>query len=321
MDAFHRLLQLSTTVKERASPIWKLASAHQLGRVWLWLTVPRDPVDWKGTLAKAGTWLQLRTIASRVIAGVVFIALLVVVLPRVWEAYSTHLPAIIPLGAGIGGAIVAWAALTQAATARRRHEEQTGVDRQRRITESFSKAVEQLGSDKLEVRLGGIYSLERISKESPDDYGTAMENLTAFVRERSQRNERERTAIGLEERISKRAYFLWEENDRPLGADFRQKAEELEKLGEPPATDIAAVLTVIKRRSEQSRERESVNGWRLDLSGAVLKQADLVDAHLEGANLWRAHLEGAVLTEAHLEGANLVDARLECDSAWKKDPV
>jgi hypothetical protein len=36
----------------------------------------------------------------------------------------------------------------------------------RRITESFSKAVEQLGSDKLEVRLGGTYSLERISKES-----------------------------------------------------------------------------------------------------------------------------------------------------------
>jgi hypothetical protein len=46
-----------------------------------------------------------------------------------------------------------------------------------------------LGSDKLEVRLGGIYSLERISKESPDDYWTVMENLTAFVRERSRRNE------------------------------------------------------------------------------------------------------------------------------------
>ena len=165
MDAFHRLSRFSSAVKERALPLWQSAMVH-LRRVWLWLTVPRDPVDWKGTLANAGTWLQLRTIASRVIASVVFIALLVVVVPRVWQAYSTHLPAIIPLGAGIGGAIVAWAALTQAATARRRHEEQTGADRQRRITESFSKAVEQVGSDKLEVRLGGIYSLERISKES-----------------------------------------------------------------------------------------------------------------------------------------------------------
>jgi hypothetical protein len=37
------------------------------------------------------------------------------------------------------------------------------------------------------VRLGGVYSLERISKESPDDYWTAMEN-------------RERTAEPLEKR-------------------------------------------------------------------------------------------------------------------------
>jgi hypothetical protein len=71
--------------------------------------------------------------------------------------------------------------------------------------------VEQLGSDKLEVRLGGIYSLERISKESPDDYCTVMENLAAFVRERSRRNEAERTALNLEQRVSRRAYFMWQE--------------------------------------------------------------------------------------------------------------
>jgi hypothetical protein len=41
------------------------------------------------------------------------------------------------------------------------HEEPTNADRQRRITESFSRAVKQLGSDKPEVRLGGIHSLER----------------------------------------------------------------------------------------------------------------------------------------------------------------
>ena len=97
-----------------------------------------------------------------------------------------------PVAAGIGAVLLIVAALQQAATARRRHKEQTDADRQRRITESFSKAIEQLGSDKLEVRLGGIYSLERISKESLDDYWTVMENLTAFVRERSRRTARGR---------------------------------------------------------------------------------------------------------------------------------
>ena len=69
--------------------------------------------------------------------------------------------------------------------ARSRHEEQTKADRARRITETFSKAAEQLASDKMEARLGGIYTLERLSNESPDDYWTVMETLTAFVRERA----------------------------------------------------------------------------------------------------------------------------------------
>jgi hypothetical protein len=40
-----------------------------------------------------------------------------------------------------------------------RHFAQTEADRQRRIVETFSKAVEQLGSDKLEVRVGAIFAL------------------------------------------------------------------------------------------------------------------------------------------------------------------
>jgi hypothetical protein len=179
--------------------------------------------------------------------------------------------------------------------------------------ESFSKAVEQLGSKKLEVRLGGIYSLERISKESPDDYWTVMENLTAFVRERSRRNEAERTALDLEQRVSRRAYSLWQKASQPDGRaeEFWAEAVNLEKRGEPPAADIAAVMSVIKRRSDRSRERESANRWHLDLGGAVLKLASLFRAHLEGAYLWEAHLERAGLGWAHLEGAYLWEAHLE----------
>ena len=51
------------------------------------------------------------------------------------------------------GSVVAWAALRPAKIARLRHEEQTKADLQRRITENIARAVEQLGSDKLQVRL------------------------------------------------------------------------------------------------------------------------------------------------------------------------
>src|SRR5262249_28259945 len=52
-----------------------------------------------------------------------------------------------------------------------------------KLTERFSKAVELLGSEKLDVRLGGIYALERIAQDSQKDHWSVMEILTAFVRE------------------------------------------------------------------------------------------------------------------------------------------
>jgi uncharacterized protein YjbI with pentapeptide repeats len=192
-----------------------------------------------------------------------------------------------------------------------RHFAQTEADRQRRIIESFSKAVEQLGNDKLEVRLGGIYALERISQESPQDYWTVMENLPAFVRERTQRTEAERTAKPLEQRLAERAYLLWEKAGRPEGRSeaFWTRAVAWEQLGGPP-TDIAAVAAVITRRSKDRQELEAEKGWRLDLSGADLRHAKLLHTNLSGANLSGADLTGASLFGANLTRAFLNDADL-----------
>lgn len=54
----------------------------------------------------------------------------------------------------------------------------------------FNRAVDQLGSEKLEVRLGAIYTLKRISADPRyADYRIPiLETLTAYVRERT-RNE------------------------------------------------------------------------------------------------------------------------------------
>ena len=55
---------------------------------------------------------------------------------------------------------------------------------QGQITERFTKAIEQLGDkERLMVRLGGIYALERIARDSESDHWAVMEVLTAFVRE------------------------------------------------------------------------------------------------------------------------------------------
>ena len=58
------------------------------------------------------------------------------------------------------------------------------------VTERFTRAIDQLGAmddqgkKRLEIRLGGIYALERIARDSPEmDYMTVMEALTAYIRE------------------------------------------------------------------------------------------------------------------------------------------
>jgi uncharacterized protein YjbI with pentapeptide repeats len=263
-----------------------------------------------------------------IVFGIIPVAIVIAILisgtaARVWATYHSNREDIAPLAtfaAAIGAAVVAVTALM-------RHFAQTEADRQRRIVESFSKAVEQLGSDKLELRLGAIFALERLSKESPNDYWTIMEVLTAFVRERMRY-----ANTNLMARLSERAYFLWLQAGKPEGYSEALWAEavRIQQREEIP-TDIAAILTVIKRRSQRDRGREKERGWRFDLhgtylwgasldkvdlqgadlSGARLEIAELQDAHLEGANLFGAHLEGANLRGAHLEGAELDEAHLE----------
>jgi hypothetical protein len=157
MDAISRLSRFGSTVKKHAWIAFQLAWAD-LSSGWQWL------------ISRQRKWFWAAGITAIVIFGFLTGG------GASW--YGRHQAALGPLLTLAAGVSVAAVALI-------RHFAQTEADRQRRITESFSKAVEQLGSEKLEVRLGGIYSLERISKESPDDYWTVMENLTAFARERS----------------------------------------------------------------------------------------------------------------------------------------
>src|ERR1700730_1237834 len=221
-----------------------------------------------------------------------------------WEWYRTNRAELTSIAVFLGGAVAAWAALRQAGIAARRHYAPTEADRQRRITESFSKAVEQLGSDRIEVRLGGIYTLERISHESVGEYWTVIETLTALVRERA----RWKVPYPLASETMARLYQD-EEPAIPNEPKYR------------PATDIAAVLIVIIRRGDKNREREKNQDWFIDLRGSDLRGANLRlahferailrRAHFEGADFGGAHLEGAILRGAHLEGATLRDTHLE----------
>ncbi len=133
-----------------------------------------------------------------------------------------------------------------------------GINREGQITDRFTKAIEQLGSTKLDVRVGAIYALERVARDSPTDHWTVMEVLTAFIRENSHGRDVTPSIVLTGERLF--ASFL--------------------------KSDIQAALTVIARRISA----HDPSGNRLNLIEAHLPLAELEDANLSGAILTGAQL-------------------------------
>ena len=146
------------------------------------------------------------------------------------------------------------------------------LSREGQVTDRYTKAIEQLGSDKLDVRIGGIYALERVARDSAKDHPTIMEVLTAFIREHSR---------------------------EPWPVD--SAGQQGEKKTRP---DVQAAVTVAGRRDAK---RDILP---IDFAGANLAGANLGGTHLAGADLTGTNLAGADLTGANLGGANLGGAKL-----------
>ena len=55
------------------------------------------------------------------------------------------------------------------------------LSRETHLTDRFTKAVDQLGHEQREVRVGGIYALDRLARNSPGDRHLVIEVLTAYL--------------------------------------------------------------------------------------------------------------------------------------------
>jgi hypothetical protein len=126
-------------------------------------------------------------------------------------------------------------------------------------TDRYTKAIEQLGSDKLDVRIGGIYALERIMVDSPRDHPTIVEVLAAFIRERAPTDP-----------------ASWEDAEPPT--------DEQSHGPEPPA-DMRAAVTVIGRRPADRIERGRIDLHLSDLRGIDLYQSNLAGTRMPGVDL------------------------------------
>jgi uncharacterized protein YjbI with pentapeptide repeats len=189
------------------------------------------------------------------------------------------------------------------------------VSQEGQITDRFTRAVDQLGNDDLTIRLGGIYALERIARDSERDQETVMEILAAFARQRSAA---ETTVMEMASAGSEAGAGT------PEPAPGRGMAADTTSLISTRAIplDLDVVLKVITRR-DSSRDGpgcidlsginlagSQLGGTSLDLTNVCLRNADLRSSQLAGVNFSGADLHGSDFMNANLDSANLAGAQL-----------
>ena len=210
-------------------------------------------------------------------------------------------------GAGVGAAVGLMLAF------RRQHHQEIATDltdrdaTERRITELYTKAVEQLGSDKAPVRLGGLYALERLAQDTPEHRQTIVNVICAYLR----------MPFSPTPPASKPQPEATEDQGEPapetetrsdgIGATWQQERQ----VRLTAQRILAEHLRDDRADDKRSTEPPSPRFWpeiHLDLTGATLIDFDLVGAVLADARFSLATFNRfAMFTGATFNGLAMFD--------------
>ncbi|MFE2068489.1 pentapeptide repeat-containing protein [Streptomyces sp. NPDC059467] len=209
----------------------------------------------------------------------------------------------------VGGTVVLFGAY---ATWRQVRVGQDGLNaaREGNITDRFSRAVDQLGSDRTDVRIGGIHALWRIADHSPRDHEAVVSLMAAYLRTHLPWPPQEPGVPAADASIN---------SVRPLETRAADAQTALTCLGvlrqEPRPLWLNVSLTDLRRADCDGLWLQSVNLDGSCLEAASVYQVDLSKASLIAANLRHAEFGTSILrqarcVEADLRGARLVKADL-----------
>ncbi|MGW4757393.1 pentapeptide repeat-containing protein [Streptomyces chartreusis] len=158
------------------------------------------------------------------------------------------------------------------------------------VTDRFSRAVDQLGSDKLDVRIGGLHALWRIAEQSARDREAIISIQAAYLR----------------------THLPWP----PAGPESPAADVPINDIAplETRAADAQVALTalgVLCRHREQSWVNLSVTDLRrADCDGLWFPEVNFDRACMEAAGLYHANLTQASLVSVNLRHADLTTAIL-----------
>lgn len=180
--------------------------------------------------------------------------------------------------------------------------------------EYFSKSIDQLKSQEMDVRIRAISILRILAKCSQSaEHWTIMESLAAFIRNNAPRKKEEE---GEEKRFLKR---FPKDTQAALNVIVQRDLNQNEGVLDLSNTDLRGA-----KFSKPNLHRVNLTGanlkgvmligaimCRASLRGANLQKAFLRSADLQWANLFSANLQGTHFNNANLEGADLRHTKLQ----------
>jgi len=188
----------------------------------------------------------------------------------------------------------------------------------KQVTERFTRAIEQLGSEKPEVCVGGIYALERIAGDSEKDHWIVMEVLCSFVRHRSsiEKNRGNRQTISKEIQaaltVIKRRKSFQDPKQKKLDLSFSYlkganlRGESFKSFAFGRTTFVGSDLREVDFTGS-NLELSDFTGSNLE--GTCFSKTDLNAADFTSANLSKVDFTSALTTEAKFMDANLIQAK------------
>lgn len=207
------------------------------------------------------------------------------------EALKTALT----VGAGAGGLFALYVATRRQWLSELVHEHEKDVSEaserdaeERRITELYSKGVEQLGSDKAMVRLGGLYALERLAHDNPDHRQSIVNIICAYLR----------------------MPFEWHTGEAPsdekeTGSDDKNRDRDVEQEFEVRIAAQRIICSHLEAELPADRTRlDDAGDYLIEVNPKFWPnvEIDLHGARLINFELWSADVKKADFSNASFEG-------------------
>ncbi len=200
-------------------------------------------------------------------------------------------------------------------------QDKNRIIEQGRITESIGQAITQIGAfndDKpnIEVRLGGLYSLQRIMQDSPRDTLSIAKIIFAYVRENLKRDKDKRDEL---KKHNKKNFLRPEEKPFPLPEDIvsalniiSQFKKDRRKQSGVSSTDEIPDFTYADFTNYSIRDIDFsyISFYHADFSGSNLVNVNFSNAMLFNVNFSDTQLSVINFSDAHFFWGKFVDVSL-----------